>query len=128
MLGLFRVTYNSTHNVSSLLPLLPSKVSTKAGAHQLLDLKTAVDAVDAVDEDFHDSSDPLKNDHTQSAAKTCVEILTERGRLAIWFHEGESDLEASRVYAVVTNTLGKKETRLCWGELDTSKNGVLGPV
>ena len=46
-----------------------------------------------------------------------MEILTERDRLAIWFHEGESDLEASGIYAVVTNTLGKKETRLCWGEI-----------
>jgi len=44
-------------------------------------------------------------------------FLTEKDRLATWFHEGENDLEKDGVYAVVTNTLGKEGTRLCWGRV-----------
>lgn len=46
-------------------------------------------------------------------------FLTEKNRLATWFHEGETDFEANGIYALVTNTLGKEGTRLVWGKVLT---------
>lgn len=43
-------------------------------------------------------------------------FLTEKDKLALWFHEGEADLMEGGPYAVVTNSLGKEGTRLCWGQ------------
>lgn len=44
-------------------------------------------------------------------------FLTEKEKLAIWFHEGESDFREGGPYAVLTNSLGKEGTRLCWGDI-----------
>lgn len=44
-------------------------------------------------------------------------FLTEKEKLAVWFHEGEQDLRDGGPYAVVTNSPGKEGTRLCWGEV-----------
>lgn len=44
-------------------------------------------------------------------------FLTEKDKLALWFHEGEADLETDGLYAVITNSLGKEGTRLCWGRV-----------
>lgn len=44
-------------------------------------------------------------------------FLTEKNKLALWFHEGERDLTAEGAYAVVTNTLGQEGDRLCWGDV-----------
>lgn len=44
-------------------------------------------------------------------------FLTEKDKLALWFHEGEEDLQPAGPYALVTNSLGKEGSRLCWGEI-----------
>ena len=44
-------------------------------------------------------------------------FLTEKDRLAVWFHGGEADLKAGGDYAVVTNTLGKEGERIVWGKV-----------
>ncbi|GAB5415801.1 MAG: hypothetical protein Cons2KO_34040 [Congregibacter sp.] len=44
-------------------------------------------------------------------------FLTEKEKLAIWFHEGKDDLMPDGPYAVVTNSLGKEGDKLCWGRV-----------
>ncbi len=44
-------------------------------------------------------------------------FLTEKDKLALWFHEGEEDLKADGVFALLTNSLGKEGSRLCWGNI-----------
>ena len=44
-------------------------------------------------------------------------FLTDKNKLALWFHEGEENLVADGTYALVTNSLGKEGSRLCWGNI-----------
>lgn len=44
-------------------------------------------------------------------------FLTEADRLAVWFHQGESDLNEGGDWALLTNSLGKEGERMCWGKV-----------
>jgi uncharacterized protein YndB with AHSA1/START domain len=44
-------------------------------------------------------------------------FLTEANRLALWFHQGEKDLEAGGDWALVSNSPGKVGQRVCWGKV-----------
>ena len=44
-------------------------------------------------------------------------FLTEADRLAEWFHRGGGDLVAKGEYSLLTNTLGKEGTKMCWGKV-----------
>lgn len=44
-------------------------------------------------------------------------FLTEKDKLALWFHEGEADLKAGGDYLMLTNSLGKEGTRLMTGKV-----------
>ncbi len=44
-------------------------------------------------------------------------FLTEADKLALWFHQGESDLEEGGDWALLTNSLGKEGERMCWGKV-----------
>ena len=44
-------------------------------------------------------------------------FLTETDKLALWFHEGESDLHEGGDWALLTNSLGKEGQRMCWGKV-----------
>lgn len=44
-------------------------------------------------------------------------FLTEADRLAVWFHQGGADLVANGEYSVLSNSLGKEGTKLCWGRV-----------
>ncbi|WP_375203869.1 SRPBCC family protein [Hyphococcus sp.] len=44
-------------------------------------------------------------------------FLTEADQLALWFHEGASDLEEGGDYSLLTNTYGKEGEKLCWGKV-----------
>tara|TARA_R110002072_G_scaffold148743_8_gene296289 strand:+ start:7072 stop:7494 length:423 start_codon:yes stop_codon:yes gene_type:complete len=44
-------------------------------------------------------------------------FLTEADRLAEWFHRGGGDLVAKGEYILLTNTLGKEGTKMCWGKV-----------
>lgn len=42
-------------------------------------------------------------------------FLTEPDKLAVWFHQGEGELEIGGDWALLTNSLGKEGERMCWG-------------
>tara|TARA_R110002096_G_scaffold263240_4_gene456700 strand:- start:3441 stop:3863 length:423 start_codon:yes stop_codon:yes gene_type:complete len=44
-------------------------------------------------------------------------FLTESNRLAEWFHRGGADLAANGEYSLLTNSLGKEGTKMCWGKV-----------
>ena len=44
-------------------------------------------------------------------------FLTEKDKLAIWFHAGEADLEKGGDYAMLTNSLGREGTRMVTGKV-----------
>ncbi|MEM6496205.1 MAG: SRPBCC domain-containing protein [Pseudomonadota bacterium] len=44
-------------------------------------------------------------------------FLTDKDKLALWFHEGEQSIESTGLYAVLSNTPGNESERLCWGEV-----------
>lgn len=44
-------------------------------------------------------------------------FLTEAERLAEWFHRGAADMKAGGDYVLLTNSLGKEGTKMCWGEI-----------
>jgi uncharacterized protein YndB with AHSA1/START domain len=44
-------------------------------------------------------------------------FLTEKDKLALWFHMGEADLKPGGDYAVLTNSLGKEGERLVSGKV-----------
>jgi uncharacterized protein YndB with AHSA1/START domain len=48
-------------------------------------------------------------------------FLTQADKLALWFHQGESDLTEGGDWALLTNTLGKEGQRMCWGKVVTMK-------
>jgi len=44
-------------------------------------------------------------------------FLTEADKLALWFHQGEADMEAGGDYRLLTNSYGKEGEKLCWGKV-----------
>lgn len=44
-------------------------------------------------------------------------FLTEKDKLAVWFHEGETDLRPGGDYGLLTNTFGQEGTRLIAGKV-----------
>jgi len=44
-------------------------------------------------------------------------FLTEKEKLATWFHAGEDDVREGGDFVLVTNTLGKEGERMCWGKV-----------
>lgn len=48
-------------------------------------------------------------------------FLTEKDKLATWFHEGESDIKGVGAWVLLTNSLGKEGERICWGEVLEAK-------
>ncbi|MEM6708272.1 MAG: SRPBCC domain-containing protein [Pseudomonadota bacterium] len=55
-------------------------------------------------------------------------FLTERDKLATWFHEGKADLVPDQPWVLVTNSQGKEGEPLLWGDIECweppSENGV----
>lgn len=48
-------------------------------------------------------------------------FLTQADKLALWFHQGESDLVEGGDWALLTNSVGKEGERMCWGKVITMK-------
>ncbi|MEM9170826.1 MAG: SRPBCC domain-containing protein [Pseudomonadota bacterium] len=46
-------------------------------------------------------------------------FLTEKERLATWFHAGATDFAAGGAYAVLSNTYGREGEKVVWGEILT---------
>ncbi len=44
-------------------------------------------------------------------------FLTKADKLALWFHQGETDLEEGGDWALLTNSPGKEGQRMCWGKV-----------
>ena len=44
-------------------------------------------------------------------------FLTEKDKLALWFHEGGEDLRPGGPFVLLTNSLGKEGEKLCWGNV-----------
>ncbi|MEM8683519.1 MAG: SRPBCC domain-containing protein [Pseudomonadota bacterium] len=44
-------------------------------------------------------------------------FLTDKKKLATWFHEGEDDVSESGVYALLSDSPDKAGTRLIWGQV-----------
>ncbi len=44
-------------------------------------------------------------------------FLTEKDRLALWFHQGSEDLREGGDYVLVSNTLGQEGQRCIWGKI-----------
>ena len=44
-------------------------------------------------------------------------FLTDRKKLATWFHEGKEDLKAGGKYAVFSNSDGKEGESMCYGDV-----------
>ncbi len=44
-------------------------------------------------------------------------FLTEADRLAVWFHQGRTDLKEGGDYIMETNSYGKEGEKLCWGKV-----------
>ncbi|MEM9530874.1 MAG: SRPBCC domain-containing protein [Pseudomonadota bacterium] len=59
----------------------------------------------------------VKTIFIKAPAEHVWKFLTQKDKLALWFHEGEQSIESTGLYAVVTNSLGKEGDRLCWGEV-----------
>lgn len=43
--------------------------------------------------------------------------LTEKDKLATWFHEAGEDLRDGGPFALVSNSPGREGERLCWGDV-----------
>ena len=44
-------------------------------------------------------------------------FLTEKDKLAIWFHNAEEDVRDGGNFTLVSNSLGKEGERIVWGEV-----------
>ena len=44
-------------------------------------------------------------------------FLTERDKLAAWFHEGEQDFKSKGIWAVLSDSAERQGERICWGEI-----------
>lgn len=44
-------------------------------------------------------------------------FLTEKDKLAIWFHDAEEDVRKGGDFTLVSNSLGKEGEKLCWGKV-----------
>lgn len=61
----------------------------------------------------------VKTIFLKAAPSHVWKFLTEADKLAVWFHQGESDLVEGGDWAVLTNSAGKEGERMCWGKVVT---------
>ncbi len=45
------------------------------------------------------------------------QFLTDKDKLAQWFHEGGEDIRSGGDYVLLTNTAGKEGEKMCWGKV-----------
>lgn len=44
-------------------------------------------------------------------------FLTEKDKLAVWFHGGGEDVQEGGDFVLVSNSLGKEGEKICWGKV-----------